>query len=613
MRCLLLLAFCATTLAAQTPSALARRLDRRQADARRAVAQAVAAERQLQVLPARPGTVAVIAGTSAAGELRGLGTGLADLRSTDLSRVHALRLVERMQAQAIVTELTRSGVDEWSRPRAWRLLGASDIVVVEAQMVGASLRLSARVVNLAHERVDATVTQAGTLDGLFDAERRLALDVLRTLGVEPTAGERRMILDRPAAKIDAFLAWSAALDAIESGDVRQAERLLQRALDNDPGVNAAFDAGVLASAGLATALGGVVPMSGTAMSAGDDPTGDGLATEGNESEYGEAWFEGSGDRRLTLWEMAVPLSASLPLGRGRFDVSTIWSSNRADTPANDVFHAWGFTDVHARYTHPLGHSGASVTVGGAFPVRNAHGVDDDIRRVPLPPDLLPSAMYRRRSAPSASAGLFFTRSVGAWAWGAAGGGEWNASYDELNPTLHTVAVAPGMRYRVRADAERSWGPGRLALGASLMALSPAKRAGVSLSGGARSLGRASYSWPVGGMDLEVGAWRLHSASVSSAGVTMRSASDITTLFASTRGHWGGWTLDAGVDVKRWSAGGANAADVVVPQVGFTRPLTRILLTEIGADYVTGHFHEAPSTTDIPVRGWMLRTGLRIEP
>src|SRR5512133_358194 len=136
MRFLLFLAFGASTLAAQTPTALARRLDRRQADARRAVAQAVAAERQLQVLPARPGTVAVIAGTSAAGELRGLGTGLADLLATDLARVHALRLVERMQAQAIVTELTRSGVDEWSRPRAWRLLGASDIVVVEAQMVG---------------------------------------------------------------------------------------------------------------------------------------------------------------------------------------------------------------------------------------------------------------------------------------------------------------------------------------------------------------------------------------------------------------------------------------------------------------------------------------------
>lgn len=612
MRFLFLLAFGASTLAAQTPSALARRLDRRHENARRAVAQAVAAERQLQVLPARPGTVAVIAGASPVGELRGLGSGLADLLATDLARVHALRLVERMQAQAIVTELARAGVDESSRPRAWRLLGASDIVVVEAKMTGTSLRLSAQVVNLARERVDATVTQAGTLDGLFDTERRLALDVLRTLGIEPTSGERRMILDRPAAKIDAFLAWSAALDAIESGDVPQAERLLQRALDNDPGVNAAFDAGLLTAAGLANTLSGVVPMPGT-VSAGDDPTGDGLASEGNESEYGEAWFEGTGDRRLTLWEMAVPLSASLPVGRGRFDVSTIWSSNRADTPVNDVFHAWGFTDVHARYTHPLGRSGASVTVGGALPVRNAHGVDDDIRRVPLPPDLLPSAMYRRRSAPSTSAGLFFTRSIGAWAWGAAGGGEWNASYDELNPSLHTVAVAPGMRYRVRTDAERSWGPGRLAMGASFMTLSPASRAGVAISGGARSLARASYAWPVSGVDLEAGAWRLHSAPVSSAGVTVRTASDITTWFANVRGHWNDWTLAAGVDVKRWAAGGANAADVVVPQVSFTRSLTRMLLTEIGAEYVTGHFHEAPSTTDIPVRGWMLRTGLRVEP
>lgn len=613
MRFLLLVALGTSTLAAQTPSALARRLDRRHENARRAVAQAIATERQLQVLPARPGTVAVIAGTDAVGELRGLGTGLADLLATDLARVHTLRLVERMQAQAIVSELARAGVDESSRPRAWRLLGASDIVVVEAHMTGASLRLSARVVNIARQRVDATVTQAGTLDGLFDTERRLALDVLRTLGVEATSGERRMILDRPAAKIDAFLAWSAALDAIESGDVPQAERLLQRALDNDPGVNAAFDAGLLTAAGLASTLSGVVPMPGTAVSAGDDPTADALATEGNESEYGEAWFEGTGVRRLTLWEMAVPLSASLPAGHGRLDLSTIWSSNRADTPANDVFHAWGFTDVHARYTRPLGRSGSSITVGGALPVRNAHGVDDDIRRVPLPPDLIPSAMYRRRSAPAASAGLFFTRSHGAWVWGAAGGGEWNASYDERIPSLHTVAVAPGMRYRVRADAERSWGTGRLAVGASVMALSPAKRAGVAIRGGSRSLARASYAWPVGEVDLEAGAWRLHSAPVSSAGVPVRSASDITTLFANARGRWDGWTLDAGLDVKRWAAGGANAADVVVPQVGFTRPLTRILLAEIGAEYLTGHFHEAASTRDIPVRGWMLRTGLRIEP
>lgn len=72
-------------------------------------------------------------------------------------------------------------------------------------------------------------------------------------------------------------------------------------------------------------------------------------------------------------------------------------------------------------------------------------------------------------------------------------------------------------------------------------------------------------------------------------------------------------LETGLDVKRWAAGNANAADVVVPQASFTRPLTRMLLTEIGAEYVIGHFHEAPSTTDIPVRGWMLRTGLRVEP
>jgi len=613
MRPLLLLVLCSGAAFAQSPAAERRRLEHRRADARRAVAQAVAAEQQSRTRPAHRGAVAVLAGTTSGDDLRGLGPALADFLTTDLARVHALRVVERMQAQAIVAELARTGVDEWSRPRSWLLLGAADIVVLDAQQSGAALRLTARVVNLARSRVDATAAQAGPLTDLFGVERRLAIDVLRALGVEPTSAERRAIVDRPAGNVDAFVSWAAAMDALESGDAPQAERLLRRALDADPGVNAAFDAGGLVAAGLAGSLGGVVPMPGATAAAGDDPTEAGLATEGNESEYGEAWFEGAGNRRLSLYELSVPLSTSLPLGRGRFDLSSIWSTNRADTPANDVFHAWGFTDVHARYTQPLGASGVSLTVGGAFPMRDVHGVDDDIRRLPLPPDLLPSAMYRRRNAPSLSAGTFFVRTLGAWNWGAAAGGEWTASYDELAPSLHTVAVAPGVRWRLRADAERAWGPGRVSLGTSAMALSPAKRDGASLTGGSRTLVRGGYALPVGGLDFEAGGWMLRSAPVTSGGAQVRAGSSIVALFADTRGSIGSATYNVGLEWKRWTSHGATAATLWVPQVSLTHPITRQVQGELGVDYVAGHFHEPPAAADVPVRGWMLRAGVRVEP
>ncbi len=613
MRAFLLLSLVATSGFAQSPRALARRLEARHAEARRAVLQAMASERAAGLLPARRGSVAVIAGTSQGADVRGLAGGLADLLSSDLARVHALHPVERMRAQAIATEATLAGTDEASRPRAFALIGAADIVVVDAVQLGSALRFTARVVNMARTRVDATVTQSGTLNDIFGAQRRLSVAVLHALGVEPTASERRAIVDRPSGNVESFVAWAAAMEAIESGDAPQAERMLRRALDADPGVNAAFDAGVLAAAGLAASLGGVVPMPGLSLVVGEDPSDAGLATEGNESEYGEAWFEGAGDRKLNVYEMSAPFSASLPLWRGRLDLSTLWASNRADTPANDVFHAWGFTDLHLRYTQPVGASGVSLTVGAAMPVRDAHGADDDIRRVPLPPDLLPTAMYRRRSAPSASAGGFFTTTLGAWQWGLAGGGEWSASYDQLSPSLHTVAVAPGMRWRVRADAERALGPGRLSIGSSLMALSPAKRAGVALSGGGRTLARASYSVAFGPLDLEAGTWLLHAAGVSSAGAQVRAASTITAYFANSRAHWKAWTVDTGVEVKRWTAGGRNAADLLVPQVALNHPVGRFVVAEWGADYVGGHFHEAPSTSDIPVRGWLLHAGLRLEP
>lgn len=613
MKAVLLVACWAGVALAQSPRAVLRRAEQRRAAATRAVERALSTERQLQSRPPRRGSVAVIAGDVAGADVRGLGPALADLLTTDLARVHALRVVERVQAQAIVAEVTRPGLDEATRPRAWALLGAAHVVVLDARQVGTTLEVSARVVHVPSARVAATLVESDPPREVLNAERRLAIRVIRALGVEPTSSERRSIVDRPAGNVDAFLAYAAAMDALDGGDAPRAERLLRQSLELDPGINAAFDAELLAASGLTTALGNVVPMPGSGFTAGDDPTGEGLATEGNESEYGEAWFEGTGDRRLNLYELSVPLSVSAPLGRGRFDASTLWASNRADTPANDVFHAWGFTDVHVRYTAPLGASGVSLSVGGALPTRNVHGADDDIRRVPLPPDFVPMAMHRRRSAPAASAGFFFTRSLGAWTWGAAAGGEWSASFDETSPLLHTIAVAPGMRWRLRADAERSAGAGRVSLGTSFMALSPAKRAGGSLTGGDRLLLRASYAVSLGGTEIETGAWRLAAGAVRSAGATVRSSSAISTLFVNARAAWHGANVQGGVDLKRWTAGGRDAATLWVPQVMVARPLGRVFVVEIGADYLTGHFHEGVAPADIPVRGWMLRSGFRIEP
>ncbi len=613
----------ALPLGAQTGSAarLVRRAEARRMAAQRLVRRTIADESALLAaggsLPApTPGTVSVVAATAdvaPADAPPGLALGLADLLLSDLARLRGLRTVERMQAQALLAELGRGGLDDASRPRTGQLLGAASIVQLDAAVVAGAVTIRARVVSLVRAQLDATVSVEGSLDDLFGTQRRLTLAVVRALGVEPTAGERRAILERPSTRVDAFLAWSAAMQAVEDGDAPRSERLLAEAMSMDAGIDAVFDAGVLAASGVSAALAAVVPMPGSASAAGDAPTDEGLATEGNESEFGEAWFEGSGDKKLTLYEFAVPLSTSMALLRGRLDVATIWASNRADTPANDVFHASGWTDVHVRYSHPLWRSGLTGSLGAALPTRSVGGVDDDIRRVPLPPDLLPTAMYRRRSAPSVSTGVFFTRNVRAWTWGAAAGGEWTENFSEQSPALHTVAVAPGLRWRLRADAERAVGGGRLAVGTAVMALSSTQRAGLQVKGGERTLVRASFDRPVGAVDLQVGAWLLRAASVRSGVTQARPGSSISSLFGSTRTHVGAARIDVGVEWKLWTTQGITAASMLVPQVGVEWSLTRSLLWEAGVDYVRGGFHEPPATVDIPVRGWLLRSGFRVEP
>ena len=597
---------------------LARDAAARRADAGRLVARTLADEAALGTQGAslaapRSGTVSVVPGAADAAAPPGLSLGIADLLITDLARLRGLRVVERMRTQAMLTELGRSGLDEASRPRTGRLIGAASVVVMEGRVTGRTLNIRARVVSLERSRVDATVSVDGTLDDLYGTQRRMTLSVVRALGIEPSAAERRSILERPSTRVDAFLAWTAAMQAVEDGDAPRSERLLAEAMSMDPGVDAAFDAGVLAASGLASALGGVVPMPGVNGMAGDAPTDEGLATEGNESEFGEAWFEGSGDKKLTLYEMAVPLSTSMSLLRGRLDIATVWSSNRADTPANDVFHASGWTDLHLRYSHVLGRSGLTGSMGAALPTRSVAGVDDDIRRVPIPPDLLPMAMYRRRNAPSVSAGLFFTRNVRAWTWGAAAGGEWTGTFNEQTATLQTVSVAPGLRWRVRADAERAVGAGRLSVGSALMALAPTQRAGLQLKGGERTLVRASYDLPVGPVDVQLGAWALRASPVQSGATQVRAGSSIASFFATGRMHLGAAAFDVGAEVKIWNTMGITAANLFIPQAGVEWSVTRWLQWEAGVDYVSGGFHEPPATVDIPVRGWLLRSGFRVEP
>lgn len=611
-------------LGAQEPGAAARarhQLSQRALSARAATERALGAERELGArglllpVPAR-GAVAVIADpaglTGATPDRTALLAGIADLLTNDLAQMRGLRLVERMQAQQLITELGLPGVDAVTAPRAGRLIGAAEIVMVSGELRDGQLRLNARVFSVTRTGIEGSAAFAAAERELFSTERRLALSVARLLGHEPSAAERRAILDRPVTRIDAFVAYAAASQAAMDGELPRAEQLLGQALGLDASVNAAFDAAVLGAQLTAAGVNVVAAPSGQ-HETGEAPTDAGLATEGNDTEFGEAWFEGTGTRRLSVYEFAVPLGTSVGLGRSRLDVSTTFASNRVDTPANDVFHASGFTDVFTRLSLPVARSGVVAVFGLVLPTRDAHGVDDDIRRIPVTPDLLPMAMYQRRHAASASLGLLTSRSLGAWTVGAALAGEGTERFRQREPSLGVLSVSPGLRLRARLDAERNLpGDFRLALGSSVMMAGASTRGGASIRGGERVLVRASVDRPVGAVDVVFGGWWLRNAPVTAADITVRDGSSVSSAFASARMHLGALALESGLEWKAWHARHQTAAQVLIPRVQADAPLAGALRGLAGVEYVRGSLHEPLDNRDVPVRGWQLRVGFQVE-
>jgi TolB-like protein len=224
---------CATSGAGRITPEQAARAD---ADARRAIAN----ERAIATAELPPRTVAVAPFRVSSSDtlIAPLGYGLADLLMTDLARSSQIRLVDRLQLDAIMRELdlAQSGrVDTATAPRVGRLVGARRMVLgALAARGGGSLVIDARVADVATSELRDAVSATAPLDRIFDAEKELAFRLLRELGVQLTPAERVAIEQRPTANISAFLAYSRGVRFETLGNYGAATQEFRRALTIDP-------------------------------------------------------------------------------------------------------------------------------------------------------------------------------------------------------------------------------------------------------------------------------------------------------------------------------------------------------------------------------------------
>jgi tetratricopeptide (TPR) repeat protein len=205
---------------------------------------ALAKESQLGATAGPANTIAVMpfhfegADTS----LKPIERGFAELVTTDLSRVSALTVLERMRIQALLDEMAlqkAAGTAEGTGVRAGRVIQAGKMVGGSIQQQGDQLRTNAIVTDVATSALATPTTDSRSLDDLFTMEKNIVLGLLQTMNITPTTAERNAIEQRPTRSLAAFLAFSRGLELSDQGRFDDAGRAFDNAVRLDPGFGAA--------------------------------------------------------------------------------------------------------------------------------------------------------------------------------------------------------------------------------------------------------------------------------------------------------------------------------------------------------------------------------------
>ncbi len=191
---------------------------------------ALAADATLAVLPLKKG--------SGSEEYEGLGQALAGMLVTDLSTVDGVTLVERERLSDLLAEikLNKSGfLDAKTAQKLGKGVGAQFIVTGSYSVVAKKFLLDARVVKVESGKVMKAANAHGTVEDFVAVEKDLVESLLDGLSVKLTSSARRkIIVQAPTEKFDAFKEYGKGLARQDQGDVEEAKAAFTQALTLDP-------------------------------------------------------------------------------------------------------------------------------------------------------------------------------------------------------------------------------------------------------------------------------------------------------------------------------------------------------------------------------------------
>jgi len=177
--------------------------------------------------------------------LNALQKGLALMLITDLSKIDNLFVVERIRVQALLDEmdLGESGlVDKATAPKVGKLLKAYYVVNGDINE-GAikQLELGSYLLDVPFKNVTNLPPAAGSLEELFRMEKDLLFNIVEQLNVYVSPAQKKE-LEVPLTKSSAaLLALFLGIDYSDKAMFRDAAKMYDRAIAEDPGLQLAQD------------------------------------------------------------------------------------------------------------------------------------------------------------------------------------------------------------------------------------------------------------------------------------------------------------------------------------------------------------------------------------
>jgi TolB-like protein len=181
-------------------------------------------------------TVAVMPFKDLTGGRGSIGEAIRETVTTDLKDVPGLRVIERANIDRILAEQNlqamKSDLDALSTVKVGKLLGATLIVAGAYQKAAASVRLTARFVDVETGEIKGTAKVDGAASEFLSLQDRVTVELLRSAGI--AAPQVQKFAQRARPKVKSLKTVELYGDAVVETDDHKKQEFLKLALDEDP-------------------------------------------------------------------------------------------------------------------------------------------------------------------------------------------------------------------------------------------------------------------------------------------------------------------------------------------------------------------------------------------